>query len=348
MSAIDTKTDNSTSVPAVKSVNDKLDDETPPAIPTPRSDPDTAYLLPKWMYIRDRDGRYLSVRSGPTYGTVTFRSGDADSSSAFQAIPNGSRYRFQGSNSNHLMRYYSGWLSCDGISGSSSAPPGYYQIITSSGNYIYLKDNFSGTAPFPSSDLDQTGRPICYDYIKDASRFEIVQAAIKNEIINVEYDINGATVREAAPIIALSTSVRNDSDGDASQALQYSYEHSKVGTWNNTAGITLGMSTTFSAGVPFVASAEYEISVSASYSHEWGGQEGTTETVTSTTTVTVPPKKKARATIIIRNAQIDVGFTYTERILWANGTNEEAKKTGVYNNVDSWHVDVQLDNWEDA
>ncbi|PBK76236.1 Aerolisin/ETX pore-forming domain-containing protein [Armillaria solidipes] len=322
--------------PSVPDLNDN-----PPTQPIPRSDPDTTYLLPKWVYIRDRNGRYLSVRSGPTYGTVTFRGGDADITSAFQAVPRGSRYSFQGSNSNYIMRYYNDWYSCDPASMPS------FQIITATGNYVYLKDNY-GPSRFPSSDLTANGAPIAYDYIKDSSRFEIVQAAIKNEIFDVNYNISGAQVRDATPVIALSTSVRNDSDGDASQTLTYSYSKSKVGTWNNTAGVTLGVSTTFSAGVPFVASAEFEVSVSTSYSHEWGGEEGETETISSSTTVIVPPKKKARATIIIRNAQIDVGFTYKERILWTNGQSEENVKSGIYKNVDSWHVDVQLDNWEDA
>ncbi|PBK93639.1 Aerolisin/ETX pore-forming domain-containing protein [Armillaria gallica] len=332
-----TQSSTSPSVPAPKS------EDNPPTQPIPRRDPDTTYLLPKWVYIRDRNGRYLSVRPGPVYNTLTFREGDADITSAFQAVPQGSRYRFQGSNSNYIMRYYNGWLSCDNPETGAS-----YQIITATGNYVYLKDNYAGPACFPSSDLDKDGSPICYDYIKDSSRFEIIQAAIKNEIFDVNYDISGAQIREATPVIALSTSVRNDSDGDANQTLTYSYEKSKVGTWNNTAGVTIGVSTSFEAGVPFVASAEFEVSVSASYSHEWGGEEGETETISSSTTVTVPPKKKARATIIIRNAQIDVGFTYKERILWTNGQSEENVKSGVYKNVDSWHVDVQLDNWEDA
>ncbi|KAK0434816.1 hypothetical protein EV421DRAFT_1740654 [Armillaria borealis] len=331
-----TQSNTSPAVPAPKS------EDNPPTQPIPRRDPDTTYLLPKWVYIRDRNGRYLSVRSGPVYGTLTFRGGDADITSAFQAVPQGSRYSFQGSNSNYVMRYYNDWYSCDGGTGGISILS--FQVITSTGNYIYLKD----PSRFPSSDLDANGRPIAYDYIKDSSRFEIVQAAIKNEIFDVNYDISGAQIREATPVIALSTSVRNDSDGDASQTLTYSYAKSKVGTWNNTAGVTLGVSTTFSAGVPFVASAEFEVSVSTSYSHEWGGEEGETETISSSTTVIVPPKKKARATIIIRNAQIDVGFTYKERILWTNGQSEENVKSGVYKNVDSWHVDVQLDNWEDA
>ncbi|SJK98641.1 uncharacterized protein ARMOST_01910 [Armillaria ostoyae] len=71
-----------------------------------------------------------------------------------------------------------------------------------------------------------------------------------------------------------------------------------------------------------------------------GGEEGTTETVTSTTAVTIPPRKKVRATVIVRSVLIGVGFTYKGRILWANGKIEENFKTGVYNNVDSWHVHI--------
>jgi hypothetical protein len=106
---------------------------------------------------------------------------------------------------------------------------------------------------------------------------------------------------------------------------------------------------TFKAGVLFVSSAKFEISVSASYSHEWGGEEGVKQIITLSTTVTVPPKKKACATIIVRNsAQIDVGFTYTQQIWKSNGQSEQSKKTGIYRNVDSWHIDVVLDNWEDV
>lgn len=155
------------------------------------------YCLPtskvKWVYIRDRNGRYLSVRSGPTHGTVNFREGDADISSAFQAVLSGSRYGFQGSNGKYILRYYNGWISCDGLNSGT-----WYQLITANGNYIYLKDQASN-ACFPSSDLDGQGSPICYSYIKESSRFEIVQAAIKNEIFDVNYDISGAQICDTAP-----------------------------------------------------------------------------------------------------------------------------------------------------
>lgn len=299
-------------------------------------------MLPKWIYIKDRHGRYLTTRSGPVYATLTFRSGDPDLNSAFEAVSSGSSwYKLIVRGGKYIVRYYSGWYSSDGT-GSPS-----FNIITSTGNKVYLKDNY-GPSLFLSDELTDSGAPVAHDYINESSQMEIIQAAIKNEIIDVKYDIPGGKVRDAAPLIALSTSVRNDSDGDVNQTLSYTYEKWSVGTWNNTAGVEIGAKATFSAGVPFVASAEFEISVTASYSHEWGGEEGTKQTITSSTSVTVPPKKKARATIIVRNAQIDVGFTYTQRILWSNGQSEDQKKNGIYNNVDSWHVDVVLDNWQDV
>lgn len=316
-----------------------------PQLPQPRADVETTYLLPKWLYIRDTSDRYLTVRPGPVYGTATLRSGDYDRDSIFQAVQKGNGWwRIIGNNGNSLMRYYSGWLSCDGTEGNGTLL--LQKFITSADGSIYLTDNAAPGGMYLSADLDSHGRPLYYNYIKDNSRFRIVQAAVKNEIYDVKYDISGAQVRDAPPLIVLSTSVRNDSDVTVTQTLSYQYSKSETGTWNNTAGVTLGASATFKAGVPFIASVEWEISVSASYSHEWGGSVGTEKVVSESTSVTVPPHQKAQATIVVRNAQIDVGFSYREEILYANGEKEDLQKQGVYRNVDSYHVDVQLTNWE--
>ena len=120
--------------------------------------------------------------------------------------------------------------------------------------------NDYGPSRFMSGDLWDNGSPIARDYINESSLFEILQAAVKNKITGVKYDITGGKVRQAAPLIALSTSVRNDSDGDVNQTLSYTYEKWSVGTWNNTAGIEIGAKTTFEAGVPLVTTAEFEIS----------------------------------------------------------------------------------------
>lgn len=103
-----------------------------------------------------------------------------------------------------------------------------------------MKDNCNPSL-FLSNSLTTSGSPVAHDYINQSSQMEIIQAAIKNEIFDIQYDIPGGKVREAAPIIALSTSARNDSDGDVNQTLAYTYEIKwSAGTWNNTAGIEIG------------------------------------------------------------------------------------------------------------
>ena len=315
-----------------------------------KGDTNTAIILPKWVYITDRHDRYLSISEsggGPLCFVLTLRQSEPDLNSAFEAIPSesASQYTFKVGSGNSIMRYdarYRCYSANQGI-----YPAAVFEIITSPGNHVYLKDNYVPSL-FMSDELNILGCPVPHDYINESSWFGILQAAIKNEITDVKYDIPGAKVRKLPPHVALSASVRNNSDGDANQTLTYSYEKSSVGTWNNSAGVEIGAKATFSAGIPFVTSAEFEISVSASYSHQWGGEEGERRTITSSTTVTIPPKKKARATILIRNARIDVGFTYTQQVLWSNGQTEKSKKTGIYNNIDSWHVDAVLDNWEDV
>ena len=305
----------------------------------------TAILLPKWVYIKDRHDRYLSVRLGPQYRykALTFRTGSPDRNCLFEAIPRRtSYYTFHSTNGYDILRYYNDWYSCDNEDHYAT-----FEVITSTGNHVYLKDTYVPVR-FMSDELDENGVPVAHDYINESSEFEILQAAIKNEIIDVKYDIPGAKVREADPLIVLSTEVFNHSDVEVQETLAYSYDKWTVGTWNNTAGVEIGAKLSFEAGVPFVASAEFEISLTASYSHEWGGEEGTKQTITTSTTIIVPPHKKGRATVIVRNAQLDVGFTYTQKILWSNGESEQVTKTGIYSNVDSWHVDVVLENLEDT
>lgn len=315
---------------------------------------DTDVILPEWIYIKNGEDKYLSSRSDSPndYVRLAFRSSLPSPESVFKVAKAGNaRYIFTDNIGRHFTRYSlevdkgeEWWYSSGGPHDSESTCA--FNVIVATDNKVYLKDNYSPALFLCTSTTFVV--PAASSYLNEASLMQIMQAAVKNEIVNVEYDTPAGKVHDVAPTIALSTSVRNDSDGEVNQTLSYAYEKWSVGTWNNSAGVEIGIKSSFSAGVPFVTNAKFEISISGSYSHEWGGENGTKQTVTSSTTVTVPPKKKAQATITILNAQIDVNFAYVQRILWSNGVSVEEKKTGVYNNVDSWHVDVVLDNWEDV
>jgi hypothetical protein len=181
----------------------------------------------------------------------------------------------------------------------------------------------------------------------DTALFEIAEPVIKKEIYDVKYDIPNTPVDDSPPLIALNTTVRNDSSSaETKQTLTYSYSKSEVGTWNNTAGIELGMKTEVKCKVPFLAEGRVEVSASASYSHEWGGSTGTEKVIGSSTEVTVPPGKKGKALVLIKQAEINVGFSYKEKIIYSSGETRVLDKKGTYYNVESYGVDVQVGDWE--
>jgi len=229
-------------------------------------------------------------------------------------------------------------------------------FIHTTGNsfYIQTKPSSSGVTPqFVTSNwewLNLKHSLTLSTYITDDTLFEISEPIIKKEIYDIEYHItDGASTNyNLPPLVALNTSIFNDSTSDKlTQNLTYSYAKSVAGTWNNTAGVTAGVKTSIKADIPFLAEGKVEISASASYSHQWGGSVGTTETISSATQVEVPPKKKGNVLVLIKQAELTVEFTYKEKVTYVNGeTKIVTGKKGVYHNIESYDVDVQVKNTE--
>jgi hypothetical protein len=168
-------------------------------------------------------------------------------------------------------------------------------------------------------------------------------------ITSIDYntDPSETTITELSPEIALSTMVRNDSTSDTiTQNLTYSHLVSDVGTWTTTIGASLAVKISADVKTPLLGQRGVEVTATVNGSHAWGGSMTHTKTVTSSSTVAVPLGMKAVATILIKKSIIDVPFTYTKSIWYRSGGVEVAKKSGVYHNVESWKVDVQVDDWQ--
>lgn len=183
----------------------------------------------------------------------------------------------------------------------------------------------------------------------DMAWIKVGQPVLSAAITNIDYntDPSETTITELTPEIALSTMIRNDSTSDTiTQNLTYSYLVSDVGTWSSTIGGSLATKISGEVEIPFLAEGGVEVTLTVNGSYTWGGSTTHTKTVTSSSTVAVPPMMKAVATILIKKSIIDIPFTYTESIWYRSGGYEEVKKSGVYHNVESWKVDVQVDDWE--
>ncbi|KAF8736609.1 hypothetical protein AX14_014264 [Amanita brunnescens Koide BX004] len=301
-------------------------------------------LLPKYIYIQDKDGRYL--RTDDSWGRFGFGEvgGQPDSNCIFKTEYHSDSDNYDITCTTGAVAWFTpgdGWVSLN-----TGGQGWHVSVIHTSGNDVYLYMVVYNVPRFLYNELNSNGTLPNSTDITYKSRFQVTEAVLKTEITNIEYDLDNATIDDTVPpTIALRTMVQNNSDDNVSQTLAFSYAHCKTGTWSNTLGITVGTQTSVKADVPFLAEGKVTLSFSANYSHTWGGSESVTETVTSTTLIALPGHKKARVTVIIRNAKIEVNFKYTVKKWYMDGSTESTTKDGVYKNVDSYLVDTVADNW---
>ena len=305
---------------------------------------DLPYVLPQTMYLRDKNGLYLQAFDPNTMSggiTLSDMSEDGpDSSCIWKAELDGTGYWIS---SVSTGKYWGPVQGDPYMIASYNTKIKQFNMFHTSGDNVYL--SVDGHYMFNSTTPGTGGLTLSTD-ITARSCFQVTEAVLKTTISDIQYDIANATADfDTPPIIALVTTVVNDSDDTIAQTLTYSYTRSKTGTWNNTVGATIGASVTFSTELPFV-DASAEVSLSASYSHEFGGSVGTSEEVTSSTVITVPGNMTGHFVATVKNAKLEVDFTYTETKWYYDGTTESISKSGVYRNLESYSVVVAASNSE--
>ena len=298
-------------------------------------------ILPQFINLSDKDGNYMSIDST---NSLVFDKKEPDADCTFEVITYSSGVAFKGANGLFIIQYYTGWFRCDVDYKESSG----FDAIHAKGNEFYFHSKLTEPRYITNRRSPKYDGLAASSYAGSDCLFTVSEPIISKEIHDVVYDIPKASLLDVPPTIALNTTIRNDSkSSNIQQTLSYSYERSKVGTWNNTAGVGVGASTSFSAGVPFIGSAKVQVSVTASYSHQWGGSEGTVVTVSDATQITVPGGKKGEVAVLVKKKKLDVSFTYKETIIYKDGKKKTNDKNGVYSNVESYMVDVQAGDWED-
>ena len=308
-------------------------------------------VFPEFVNLTDINGNYISVTD--SRGSLSCDKQQPDADCVFELVPySRDSYRLKGSNGRYMRRFYeqgktSTFCCYDIVPGLS-----VYEIILVKDNQVYIHQTQTTDPMYITNRYAELGqfRGLAATYYAGSDcLFTISEPIISKEITSVVYDIPTALMTDVPPLVALHTTVRNDSQtSDVQQTLGYSYMRSKVGTWNNAAGIEIGAEMSFSAGVPFISSVDFSIHITASYTHEWGGSVGEQETVSSSTQITVPAGKKGTATVIVKRQEIDVPFTCKQKTVYLDGTTKYTDKNGVYNNVESYSVDVQVGDWDDT
>ncbi|KAL6145340.1 hypothetical protein ACLB2K_056028 [Fragaria x ananassa] len=175
------------------------------------------------------------------------------------------------------------------------------------------------------------------------ARFLLEELVRSRLIYNVNFNLLDARIYSNEPELVTGQSFNNVTSLPQNMELTYTYTLSKsTSTWNATVSTTVGVSTTFRTGVPFIAHSEISTSLETTTTYEWGRSYTEDETRTDTIAITLPPMSGVTVSRIETRGSCDVPFSYTQEDTLYNWEKKEYQKhDGLYRGVNSFNIHYQ-------
>ncbi|KAL6142643.1 hypothetical protein ACLB2K_060920 [Fragaria x ananassa] len=174
------------------------------------------------------------------------------------------------------------------------------------------------------------------------ARFLLEELVRSRLIYNVNFNLLDARIYSNEPELVTGQSFNNVTSLPQNMELTFTYTQSKTSTWNATVSITVGVSTTFRTGVPFIADGEISTSLETTTTYEWGRSYTEEETCTDTIAITTPAMSRVTVSRIETRGSCDVPFSYTQEDTLYNWEKKEYQKhDGLYKGVNSFNIHYQ-------
>ncbi|KAI3937161.1 hypothetical protein MKW92_049779 [Papaver armeniacum] len=181
-------------------------------------------------------------------------------------------------------------------------------------------------------------------YLEKEARLVIEEPVLSRKIENVNYRLTDARISNEKVIILINKEVVNKTQEANTVALDLKYTDTQTSTWNAAVSITLGVTTTISAGVPFVGEAEIEISAEFNSSYQWGKVIETKIETGSVYTVVVPPMSRVKVSLMASQGSCDIPFSYAQHDVLTDGSPKVYEKDdGLYTGLNSFNYRYQTE-----
>jgi hypothetical protein len=164
------------------------------------------------------------------------------------------------------------------------------------------------------------------------------------EIKSIDYDVANAVVSNPTPEGLYSQTVTNDSDHQQTSSVTGSVNVELTSGWSDSLAVKVGVSTTFSAGIPAIASGKVTVSLDVTNTYTWNGSSSTSQSFGFNTPVTVDPHTTVEVLIVATQSTITVPYVLTGKFTLQSGTAVQGTIHGMYTGTDSHDLTVKYVN----
>jgi len=172
-----------------------------------------------------------------------------------------------------------------------------------------------------------------------SGRQKWVVTPVDMKIVSIDYQLDAAKILNSSPMLLASQTLRNHTGQKQSMKFTVNQEVTNESTFNNTAGISVTVGTTFSAKVPMMGDSEISMSATASYEHSWGGSKSTKQSWSQEFPVEVDANKTVKAKAIVKKVVMDVPYVAT---LKSSATGKVAYVRGVWKGTHTYDIDQTI------
>jgi Clostridium epsilon toxin ETX/Bacillus mosquitocidal toxin MTX2 len=296
----------------------------------------------------------MALKSGSIIGVNEFLSVDD-----YIESPNGCFFAIMQENGNFVV--YRGtrddqraelWAS------NTYGPPGkFFAIMQDDGNFVvYRRTPDDKQEPWWATGrhepqgkffaiMQDDGAFVVYRGTRDDQRAALwdtnaVDPVVGYEISSIDYDVNAAKILQSGPAELYRQIVRNDTKETQSSTISGSKSVAETSGWSDSLAVKVGVSTSFKAGVPFIADGKVTVSLEVTNTYTWNGSTTQTKTWGFSTPVSVPPHTVIVCLVSATISTIAVPYTEKGTITFKSGTKMSRRILGTYTGTTSHDLTV--------
>ncbi|XP_074272256.1 uncharacterized protein LOC141596116 isoform X2 [Silene latifolia] len=220
-------------------------------------DLDTMPLLPKYIALKADNGKFFD------YDTLSFTSDDYGKESVANEISINKdgyiRIRKKGSPEGYGWTYFPGMV---GISSTHTIrmelipedkPIVLFEVVRVKDDVVALGNLQSGTFCKRGWLVDQDRLSASATSIIKEAQFQVVETVFSRSVQVLDFDLDNSRIYNLSPISSDTHTYDNPTNEEQEASMNLTISTTKTSTWNNSVSVKVGVETSFTTGVPFIA-----------------------------------------------------------------------------------------------